>query len=294
MLFHLSVLPRVAAGLALCMLAITPARADDAADRLALTVRQIEDRLDARVGVVVRDSATGWSWGHRADERFLMNSTFKAPLCGALLARVDAGETTLDTALPVTAADMVDHAPVTETRIGATMTLDALCRAAVDMSDNPAANIVLDHVGGPEGFTSFLRGIGDGTTRLDRTEPGLNTYAAGDPRDTTTPAAMVATLERLLLGDALSAAARARLTGWMTPGSVTGALLRAHTPEGWHVADKSGAGRVTRNIVGMVTPPGAAPHLVAIYLSEAEVDFATRNAALSELSAAVVAVIAAR
>lgn len=80
----------------------------------------------------------------------------------------------------------------------------------------------------------------------------------------------------------------------MTPGDVTGTLLRAHTPDDWHVADKSRAGSVARNIVAMITPPGSKPYVFAIYLSEAEADFQTRNAALIDLSAAIVDVIAAR
>ncbi|ETX26958.1 class A beta-lactamase [Roseivivax isoporae] len=276
------------------MLIAGPALAADAEDRLVDLVRETEQALGARVGLVVRDSGSNWSWDHRADERFLMNSTLKAPLCGAVLAQVDAGAIDLDEALPVRPEDMVDYAPVTENEVGGTMSVDDLCLAALDMSDNAATNIVIDRLGGPQEVTTFLRGIGDEVTRLDRKEPDVNTFDPADPRDTTTPEAMTRTLEALLAGDALSAGSRARLTAWMTPGGVTGAHFRAHVPRDWRIADKSGAGDFTRNIVAMITPPGAEPYFVAIYLSGADADFETRNAAVIALSAAVVDVISAR
>jgi Beta-lactamase class A len=122
-------------------------------------------------------------------------------------------------------------------------------------------------------------------------EPALNVWAEGDDRDTTTPEAVLATLEALLLGDALAPASRTLLTEWMSRGSYTGAFLRAAAPADWAIADKSGAGDVTRTLVALVSPPGRRPWLVAIFLSEAEVDFATRNAAVTSLSAAVVAAL---
>lgn len=289
-----SALLRFLGGLVLAALIASPATSADAGTRLAQTVENIEERLDARVGLLIRDSGTGWSWGHRADERFLMNSTAKVPLCGAVLAQVDKGAMRLTDGLDVRAEDMVEYAPVTELRIGDTMQVGELCFAALDMSDNAAANILIDHLGGPQEVTAFMRQIGDDVSRLDRREPDLNRFETGDPRDTTSPAAVVDTLERLLVGDALSPSSRAQLTEWMTPGGVTGALLRAFTPDSWRVADKSGSGSVTRNIVGMIAPPQGGPYFVAIYLSEAEADFDTRNAAVVAISAAVVELIASR
>ena len=67
------------------------------------------------------------------------------------------------------------------------MPLGDLCAAAIDWSDNTAANLILDAIGGPAGFTAFARSLGDSTTRLDRNEPSLNTAIPGDERDTTTP-----------------------------------------------------------------------------------------------------------
>lgn len=295
MISHVSKLPRIAAAVATILLSLTPATSQEAEVTLAETIARVEADLDARIGVLVRDSSSDWQWGHRAEERFLMASTFKSVLCGAVLERVDDGTLSLEEPLEVHKEDVLEYAPVTEPMVGASMSIARLCLATLDMSDNTAANLLIDRLGGPGEVTVFLRGIGDEMTRLDRKEPEVNIFDPDDPRDTTTPAAMLASWHAMLLGDALSPDSQALLRDWMGRGGVTGKLLRASTPDDWTVADKSGAGEgYTRNLVAMITPPGDAPYLVAIYLSDTPADFAARDAAVAEISAAVIAVLQAR
>ena len=289
-----SALPRLAMGFTLALSFAASAMAQSAADRLSDTIRRIEDDLHARVGVVVSDTGSNWAWTHRADERFPMNSTVKTVISAAILAQADRGGLTLDERLPVRQDDVLSYAPVTKARGGGEMAIGELCDAALDMSDNTAANLLVRRLGGPQAVTAFLRGIGDDVSRADRLEPELNNVAAGDPRDTTTPAAMVRDWRVLLLGDALAPSSRRQLSAWMSRGGVTGALLRAHAPENWQVADKSGAGERTRNIMAMVTPPGRAPWIVAIYLADADTDFAARDKAVKEIGAAVIEVLKSR
>jgi beta-lactamase class A len=272
---------------ALGLLAASEALATDTEARLLETVERIEHSLDARVGLFVRDTGSDWSISHRADERFLMTSTFKSVLCGAVLQEADMGSLDLNERIEIGAEDILSYAPVAESKVGDTMTVRELCFAALDMSDNTATNLLIDRLGGPEAVTAFLRRIGDPISRLDRREPDVNTFSPGDPRDTTTPTAMVSTLETMLMGDALTPQSRMQLVEWMSKGGVTGALIRASTPSGWLVADRSGSGDFNRNIVAMVTPPDGAPYVLAIFLSDADADFATRNAAVIELSEAV-------
>ncbi len=258
---------------------------------LTSTITRLETDLEARVGIQILDTATGRTWGHRQDERFLMASTFKSVLCGGVLQGVDRGEINLEEKLKVD-AEVPRNSPVTERYLGGSLSVARLCLATLDQSDNGAANLLIDRMGGTQAVTEFLRGIGDSVTRLDRKEPEMNLFTPGDPRDTTSPAAMVASWQALLAGDALSSASRAQLIEWMSIGSVTGALLRPAVPKGWQVADRSGGGRDhTRNIVAMLKPPGRAPFFVAIYLSDTPANWSTRNAAVAELSAAVVAEI---
>ncbi|WP_223162898.1 class A beta-lactamase [Roseivivax sediminis] len=267
------------------------ASAETPQSTLARTVGQIEGRLEARVGIALVDTGSGATWSHRPDERFLMNSTAKVPICALVLAQRDEGDISLSDALTVRESDLLSYAPVTSEHVGESMSMSELCLAALDMSDNTAANLVLDRAGGPEAVTDLFRQAGDPVSRLDRREPDLNAFTPGDPRDTTTPAAMAATLRELLLGETLTVASREQLAAWMSHGAVTQDLLRSHAPAGWEIFDKSGSGDQTRNIVALVSPSNGAPWLVTIFISDADTDFATRNAALKDLSAAVMAVI---
>ena len=291
MRFTASLLPRLAAGFSLGLFLASGSSAQTPIDTLAGTVTQIEARLGARIGVSLVDTASELSWFYREDERFLMNSVVKVPICGAVLARMDAGALSLTDTLSVREDEILSYAPVTEQQVGAEMTVGDLCLAAVDMSDNTAANMLLDHIGGPQAVTEFFRTLGDQTSRLDRPEPELNEFVPGDPRDTTTPAAMSETLRRLLLGDALSLGARKQLADWMSVGGVTGNLLRADAPNGWLVLDKSGSGSHTRNIIAVIIPEGGAPWIITIFISDVDVDFETRNAALQQVGSAVMSVI---
>ena len=253
---------------AIAIAACGAARAD--AETLAPAFARIEKESGGRLGVAVLDTQTGMRSGHRADERFPMCSTFKLLAAAAILRRVDAGTERLERRVSYTAKDLVTYSPVTEKHIADGMTLAELCDAAVTLSDNTAGNLLLAALGGPGGITALARSLGDHVTRLDRIEPELNEAIPGDPRDTTSPAAMTASLHALSIGDALSAPSRAHLTAWLLANKTGDARLRARLPSGWRVGDKTGTGgNGSTNDVGVLWPPGRAPIVVSAYLTEA-------------------------
>jgi beta-lactamase class A len=187
----------------------------------------IETREGGRLGVVVLDSGGGPGLAHRAGERFPMCSTFKLMASAAALKRVDEGKERLDRVIPYGPGDLLEYAPVTKAHVAdGGMTLGSLCAAEIDWSDNTAANLILDAIGGPAGFTAFMRSVGDSTTRLDRNEPTLNTSVPGDERDTTTPQAMAEGVQKVLLGNVLSEA-------WLIGDKVGDKRLRAGLPASW-------------------------------------------------------------
>jgi beta-lactamase class A len=254
------------------------------ADRLAA----IEAAVEGRLGVGILDAGSGAFVGYRAHDRFPLCSTFKALVAAAVLAKVDAGREQLDRRIRFTAADLVTYSPVTKDRVETGASLADLCEAAVTLSDNTAGNLLLAAVGGPAGLTAYLRGLGDKVTRLDRIEPFLNEAVPGDLRDTTTPAAMAATLQRLACGDALSQPSRERLTGWLVGCKTGDARLRAGVPSDWRVGDKTGGGeRGSTNDVAVLWPPGRAPMVVTAYLTETAVSPERRNDALAAVGRAV-------
>ncbi|MBK1842836.1 class A beta-lactamase [Azospirillum sp. YIM B02556] len=260
---------------------------------LADAMTALEARSGGRLGVAVLDTANGRLQGWRGDERFPMCSTFKFLLAAAVLKTVDQGKDRLDRRIPVTKADLVPYAPFSETRLNGTPpTVAELCEAAVTLSDNVAANLLLPGVGDPAGLTAFLRGIGDKITRLDRNEPSLNTAIPGDPRDTTTPAAMVRSMERLLVGDVLRPDSRRQLTDWMVANKTGDKRLRAGLPAGWRVGDKTGTGvNGTANDIAIVWPEGRAPLLVASYLTNTAKDFKQQDSIHAEVARTVAGLI---
>lgn len=246
---------------------------------------EIEAKVGGRVGVLALDTGSGRELAHRPDERFAMCSTFKWALAAAVLARADRGQLSLNERLRFGEADLLDYAPVTRAHLAeGAMTVGDLARAIVTVSDNTAANLLLARIGGPGAFTEYVRSLGDAVTRLDRDEPGLNGNVAGDPRDTTTPRAMVGLMRRVLCGDALSPAGRERLLGWMRACETGRERLRAGLPPEWDVGDKTGTGRRgAANDVAVAVPPGRAPILVAAYLSDGSAKPAALSAAHADI-----------
>ncbi len=248
-------------------------------------LRGLERSCGGRIGLYARDLKTGAQIAWRADERFAMCSTFKASLAAAVLARVDAGRERLDRVIPYGKADLLGNAPATTAHVvEGGMRVGELCEAAVELSDNTAANLLLAQIGGPQAVTAFLRGEGDRITRLDRTEPSLNVFVPGDPRDTTTPRAMAGTLDRLLLGQVLSAASRERLKGWMLGCKTGDKRLRAGLPRSWSVADKTGtSGRGDCGDIAVTWRAPAEAVLICAYMSGATVAVDAQEAALAEI-----------
>ena len=196
------------AALLLLLAASTPGSTSDFANRIL----SIEERTGARIGVAALDTGSGKRLDYRSEERFPMCSTFKFLAAAVVLKRVDEKQDQLDRFIRYDAKDILEYAPVTKAHLkDGGMTLGALCAAAIGQSDNTAGNLLLDAIGGPAGLTNFARNLGDNVTRLDRKEPDLNSAIPGDERDTTTPAAMCADMQRLLLGNVLSESSRHQL-----------------------------------------------------------------------------------
>ncbi len=257
-----------------------------AADRLGA----IEAHTGGRLGVAALDMASGRRLAHRAGERFPMCSTFKMPAVSALLAKVDRGGEHLGRFVAYGPADLLPYAPVTRAHVGeGGMRLADLCAAAIEDSDNTAANLILARIGGPAGWTGFARAIGDPISRLDRTEPALNTAEPGDDRDTTAPQAMLGDLRAVAAGGVLSPESRARLVGWMVDCQTGQTRLRAGLPQGWRVGDKTGTGDGgTANDMAIAFAPGG-PILITSYLTGAVRALAAeRDAAHAEVARIVV------
>ena len=244
-----------------------------------LDLAPLEARHGGRLGVVAWSATRVAEW--RGDERFVYCSTFKMYLAAATLLRVQNGEERLDRAVPVTAADMINHAPVTRTAVGGTLTIERLMEASVTQSDNPAANILIRELGGLGALRAFYRGIGDESTRVDRLEPEMNRLD-GD-KDTITPNRSAVNLHRLFVSrdTPLSPDSKARLLGWMLDTPTGPDRIKAGTPTGWRVAHKTGTGGYgPPNDIGILYPPSGDPVVIAVYFHATPTSTAAQNDAV--------------
>lgn len=254
------------------------------AQRLA----EIKSRHGGRVGLnaLTGHGTEDGQFSIDSEERFAHCSTFKWVLAAAVLQGVDQGKFKLDQKIAYGKTDLLDYAPVTTKHIAeGKMSLGDLCAAMVEVSDNTAANLVLPLVGGPAGLTDFVRGLGDPITRFDRNEPSLNTNVDGDPRDTTTPAAMSALLQTVYTGTVLKPDSLDRLKAWMIACSTGDKRIRAGVPAGWIVGDKTGTGENGAvNDVAVIWPPNKPPIFLSIYTSGGKLDADGRNQIIADIT----------
>jgi beta-lactamase class A len=242
----------------------------------------IEGQDGARLGVYALDLESGMEIKHRAEERFPVCSTFKVILAAAILKQSVQDAGLMTRRISYAKHELVTYSPVTEKHVEDGMTVEALCAAAMQYSDNTAANLLMKILGGPGAVTAYARSIGDTQFRLDRWETELNTALPGDPRDTSTPAAMGHSLQKLALGDGLPEAQRAKLVEWMLGNTTGDKRIRAAVPSGWKVGDKTGSGDYgTANDVAILWPPGRKPILLAIYHTQKAADAKWQNEAIA-------------
>ncbi|WP_442905351.1 class A beta-lactamase [Jeotgalibacillus sp. ET6] len=253
----------------------------DQAIQLKEKFEQLENESGAQIGVYALDTETNQTVEYRSDERFAYASTFKVLAAAILLKQHD--EKALEKNVTYTKEDLVTYSPVTEKHVDKGMTLLEISEAAIRKSDNTAANLMLEAIGGPEKFEAELRKLGDDTTVSERFETELNEYAPGQDRDTSTPKAMAENLKKVAIEEYLPEDKREWLNDWMSGNATGDALIRAGAPEGWIVDDKSGAASYgTRNDIAVVRPPDRKPILIATMSKKDKEDAEYDDALIAE------------
>ena len=249
----------------------------------------LERQAGGRLGVALIDSRGQTLMSHRAGERFAMCSTFKL-LLGAMHAQTAGARQPI----AVTRADLLPNSPYSERVVAGqdSMRVGFAAEHIITVSDNTAANLLLRRMGGPEAFTQRLRALGDMVTRLDRYEMDLNENRRGDPRDTTSPAAMAETSRRFVFGNLLHPAWRAQLRGWMVASRTGLARIRAGLPAGWQAGDKTGSCGTAYNDVAFLVSPSGREYMLAVYLDRPTVPSARAEAVIADVGRLAAARIA--
>ena len=251
------------------------------------SLAEIEKRIGGRLGVALVAADGQMLGARRPEERFAMCSTFKVALAAAVLEADSKGALDIHASVSIGPDDLVSYAPIVEKALpSGAMTIEGLAIAAVQWSDNAAANLLLRQIGGPKGWTDFVRSRGDKISRLDRYEVALNENILGDPRDTTTPYAMAELLRSLLIGTGLARSSRDKLIEWMT-GTMTGRTrIRAGMPPGWKVGDKTGTASAPAsayNDVAILIPPQAPPVILVVYTDRPRVSSIEVDGAIADV-----------
>ncbi len=255
------------------------------ASQLHEDISLLEQQTSSRIGVSVWDTQADERWDYRGDERFPLMSTFKTLACAKMLSDMDSGKLSKNATAKVDERSIVVWSPVMDKLAGQNTRIEHACEAAMLMSDNTAANLVLNEIGGPKAVTMFLRTIGDKATRLDRIEPRLNEATPGDSRDTTTPNAILNTLRTLIEGETLSYESRVQLKIWMQDNKVSDSLMRSVLPTGWSIADRSGAGgHGSRGINAIIWKENHRPVYISIYVTETELSLQARDQLVAQIS----------
>lgn len=259
--------------------------ADDAAGPSGASARfaALEHRYGGRLGVCSHAASSDLLVGYRMNERFPFCSTFKLILASAILAGSTQSPGLLEQRIHYTKHDLVAYSPVSSQHVATGMTVAELCAAAIQYSDNSAANLLMKRLGGPAAVTAYARSIGDTAFRLDRWETELNTAIPGDPRDTSTPAAMTRTAHKLVLGDGLSASQQAQLQTWLRGNTTGGKRIRAGVPPAWQVGDKTGTGdRGTANDVAVLWRPSREPLVLTVFHTREVADAKPNDEVIAE------------
>ncbi|MGL5869342.1 class A beta-lactamase [Clostridium chrysemydis] len=243
--------------------------------------KKIEEKYGVKLGIYALDENTNKEVTYNEDSRFAYCSTSKALLAGAILEKYSLKD--LDKVIKYSEKDILSYAPITKEHVKSGMTIKELCEAAIRSSDNTAANLLFNLLGGPKGFKESLLKIGDNITRPERIEPELNSIVPGDSKDTSTPKQLALDLKEYLTGDTLSNEKKELLKEWMSKNKTGDNLIRKGFTSNFEVFDKSGAGDFgTRNDIAMVTSKDKKPIFISILSTKKEKDSKYNDSVISD------------
>jgi len=304
--------------------AVSP-KLKSARSRLEAEIARIALTAGGKVGVSARHLESGLAVSLNGTEIYPMASTFKIAVAGTLLTQVDAGRLSLEQMISVDPALVLSSEGIAEIfpYPGVSASVHNLIESMLTRSDNTATNVLTRLAGGPAAVTAWVRSIGienmriDGDTneivgrffdlppseesvdaqlkKLFAVNPELGNLANepnakfdDDPRDTTTPDAMIMLLSKIQDAHVLSASSTDVLLGAMER-CITGLKrLRGMLPPGTLVRDKTGTIGGTVNDVGIITlPDGHGRIAIAVFIKKSAKSIEQRERAITEIARSV-------
>jgi beta-lactamase class A len=223
-----------------------------------------------------------------------MHSVVKLPIAVAVLEHVQAGRLALDRTVTVHEGDLAPglttarHWP----RVPASATLRSLLELMLIESDNTAADLLLDRVGGPAAVRERLQARGLRGIEIARTmKAQARSAAAGEQAalDVATPLELVRLLAMLRRGELLRPDATALLLDLLGRARTGEHRLRGLLPPSAQVAHKTGTGArgSVTNDIGLIALPGGRGHLaMAVMVAGSSRPVARQERTIAELARA--------
>ena len=199
---------------------------------------------------------------HREDEIFKSASCIKIAIMIELFRRIDSGELSLDQTYVLKEADKVPGSGVLQQlHAGIELTLRDVCYLMISISDNPATNILIDHLG-MEAINATMRSLGLEKSVLGRPMRGRPANA-DEQENLATPAEFAILVNSILEGTAASAESCMAMMEMLQLQSNARRIGR-FVPEGTLWGSKTGSYTTVVNDAGFVMTQDG-PLVVAIF-----------------------------
>ena len=283
------------------------------------TIARVAKGLAGRVGFAAQEIGGKEVIAFNGDEPFAMASTYKVAIAAAVLDRVDRKELSLGQLVEVPPGMYVTGVvALAETfpHPGIQLSVANLIEVMITESDNTATDVSMGLAGGSAAVTKNLRRLGIKDFRVDRTtreilmdfyglpgatpeivagairnNPALvmaqvdpNADFEADPRDHTTPLAMLQLLLAIDGGKAMSPESREFLLGVMSRTRSGPGRLKGLMPMGTPVAHKTGTAGGIANDVGYITLPDGRRFAIAVFTNSSKTSVADRDRAIAEIA----------
>jgi beta-lactamase class A len=294
-----------------------------AEENISQKIEKLSQGLAGRIGVAAQEIGSGLNVTINGDETFVMASTYKVAIATTLLDRVDKGEVNLTDLIDISQEMMVagDNAiALNFVHPGIKLSVANLIEPMITESDNTATDACLKLAGGPEAVTKMMRSIGITELRVDRytceilrdfyglpdkayasvlaaalakdptlaaKQPDRNLEFEKEPRDQSTPKAMLELLLAIDSGKVLSEKSREFLLGVMSRTRTGGGRLRGLLPKRTPVAHKTGTIGGVANDVGFITLPDGRRFAIAVFTKSSTTSEADRDRAIAEVTRAL-------
>jgi beta-lactamase class A len=218
--------------------------------KLETSIAEVDRNLDGVMGVAIEDLTTGHKYALRGDDVFPQASSIKVAVLVELYRQAQQGKVKLTDMYTVRASDLVVDSYIMNglTPEITQITLRDLATMMVAVSDNSAANVLIDRLG-MENVNALLDSRGLPHTRLRRKMMDLK--AAGEGRENvSTPNEMMTLLEDVYRGKVLHKEQTEDFFKILT--TPKDSWIPRDLPEGLKIANKPGSLEGVRNDSGIV------------------------------------------